>query len=383
MEVYALDRTFADEVTLHSLANQYGTPFMLYDRATLEARTREIYQAFSWCRHFRQYFPVTALDDPEVLKILAQAGCGLVCGNAAQLRAAAGAGAKDILFCACFPTEEDLDTALDLGATVILDSPEQLIRVDADRYGNRVLGLRLASGKPSDHNKFGMTQRSLLMTAEQARDAGFTRLGLHMQTAGSAHQPDYYTNEAQLLLNLSLEIEKRTGIRVSWCDLGGGLAWDHRGQYTADLEQQAQTVRFLAEKHPWEMEFHTELGRWLAAPAGILVSRVLGVKRQGSVLVGVDASIAELPRSALAGVRYHVSVAGASQMAGRSVCYLAGPIMDRIDSFSGRYILPPLKPGDLLIFHGVGAFSRAMASHYGSKPLCPEVLLDRDGPRLL
>ncbi len=385
-EDYELDIPFGETETLRNLAEEYGTPLLVYDRETLEKQSRALFDAFSWCQGYRQYFPVNQMENPALLRVLVQMGCGLFCSNAWHISLAKQAGAKDILFYACFPTQEDWEAAKSVGATVILDNAQQLSMVSPENYGNRVLGFLVqpdyqlmvpAIGRGRSINKFGMSWQELLKAAKCAASAGFTKLGLHMQSAPIAVVEGYPEVETQFLLELSREVQRQTGIEVSWCNLGGGIFWDKRHEGMIDLPKEAGLVRKKAEAMGFaHMAFHTDVGRYLASPAGILLSRVRGVKRQKNVIVGTDASIADLPRTILPGVRYHISVLGSYAISGRQTCYVAGPIMDRVELYSGRYVLPEVEPGDILIFHGVGAFSRAMASPYGGSLGCPEILLD-------
>ena len=127
------------------------------------------------------------------------------------------------------------------------------------------------------------------------------------------------------------------------------------------------------------MEIRTQLGRFLAAPCGLLLATVRGVKDSW---VGVDTSMADLPRACLAGVQYHVSLLGSIGLQGRSSRFLSGRSTDSLDHF-GRRLLPPVSPGDILVFHGAGAYSRSMASNYGGSLRCPEILLEDGVPRLI
>ena len=180
------------------------------------------------------------------------------------------------------------------------------------------------------------------------------------------------------------EVQEAAGLPVAWCDLGGGLLWDQKEAYTLDLPKEAAAIREAFERTVpaagrEQMEIRTQLGRFLAAPCGLLLATVRGVKDSW---VGVDASMADLPRACLAGVQYHVSLLGSIGLQGRSSRFLSGRSTDSLDHF-GRRLLPPVSPGDILVFHGAGAYSRSMASNYGGSLRCPEILLEDGVPRLI
>lgn len=394
---YALDYTFAPAKALSAIADAYGTPVFVYDRATLEQRHRLVCDGFSWNPGFRQFFPVCAADHPEILRILLEAGSGLLCGSGAELKLArlAGATGENLLFHSCFPGYEEWEMAIWSGATIILDHPDQLEELRRDTYGDRVLGLRLSadgcvtlSGQilARGHSKFGMLETELRKTARLAVSRGFRKLGLYMMASANVYQPGYYAALAKALLKLALLIQQETGVQVCWCNLGGGLSWDAQQAHTLDIGLEAQKVREVWQQVTQEqtpMAFYTELGRYVAMPAGILLTRVRGIKRHIWSIVGLDASVSCLPKAAASYIQYHVSALGRYKLANRETYHLVGPTPDAGDIFEGNYILPPLETGDILVFHGAGAYGQTLSNTYRGTLRCPEVLLDRDGPRLI
>ena len=384
---YALDKTFCSAALLHTLAEEYGTPLLVYDRETWLGRVKLLKEAFSWAPGFRQFFPVKAAANPALLRILLQAGCGLLCSSAIELSLAAQAGGcgESLLFTSCFPSREDWEAVRKAGARVILDGPAQL--AEASLPESKTLGLRLkchpGNGQRALGSRFGMDREQLLDTAIQASRQGVTGLGLHIHRTG-LYRPGEWSSSAEAVFGLVPEVQEATGLPVAWCDLGGGLLWDQKEAYTLDLPREAAAIREVFERTvtaPGErqVEIHTQLGRFLAAPGGLLLTTVRGVKDDW---VGVDASMADLPRACLAGVQYHVSLLGSTGLQGRSSRFLSGWSTDSLDHF-GRRLLPPVSPGDRLVFHGVGAYSRSMASNHGGSLRCPEVLLEDGVPRLI
>lgn len=392
---YALDDTFCDGETLRRAAQEYGTPLLVYDRRTLEDRAAMIREAFAWQPNSKPFFPVWAADNPELLRILCQAGCGALCGNALQIRLAcmAGFSGEEILFHACYPSRRDMDTALRAGAAVSLDAGWQLEWISPAQYGDRVLGLRLRPraeasvgifGHGKLHSKFGMPRNELLETAGRAAAMGFHRLGLQMQAGSQVYTPGYFASELQELVQLAAEVRQQTGITVSWLDLGGGLYWSHQGNYTLNLTQEANALRekfqaVLEQEGLEQTGLLTELGDYLAAPAGVLLTTVRTVREYLFTDVGLDMSAADLSTKLSASPILHISKLGCSDIRPRKTYYLFGWPMNGTCRFGGRHILPLLQPGDILLFHGVGSACRSMASNFAGNLRCPEVLLERDG----
>lgn len=383
---YALDAVFASDTLLRTLTEQYGTPLLVYDRETWLARVEALKDAFSWAPCFHQFFPVKTAANPALLRMLLEAGCGLLCSSSVELALAMQAGGygEALLFTACFPSAQDWEAVHRAGASVILDHPAQL--ADAPLVERRPLGLRLRdpTGGSAHRAWFGMDPAQLLDTAIQAARQGVRSLGIHVHRSG-LYRPGDWCSGAEMVFRLAAEVQEASGLPVAWCDLGGGLLWDRKEAYTLDLQQEAEAIHKSYHKHLGscgldQTGIHTQLGRFLAAPSGLLLTTVRGVKGDW---VGVDASIADLPRASLAGVQYHASLLGADCLQGRKSCFLSGWSTDSLDHFGSRRLLPPVCPGDVLIFHGAGAYSRSMSSNYAGSLRCPEILLERGVPRLI
>ncbi len=153
--------------------------------------------------------------------------------------------------------------------------------------------------------------------------------------------------------------------------------------YTLDLPKEAAAIREAFERTVpaagrEQMEIRTQLGRFLAAPCGLLLATVRGVKDSW---VGVDASMADLPRACLAGVQYHVSLLGSIGLQGRSSRFLSGRSTDSLDHF-GRRLLPPVSPA---IFWSSTALEPIAAPWPATTAAlrCPEILLEDGVPRLI
>lgn len=102
---YAFDKTFCSAALLRALAEEYGTPLLVYDRETWLGRVKLLKEAFSWAPGFRQFFPVKAAANPALWRLALQAGCGLLCSSEVELSLAAQAGGtgQSLLFTSCFP----------------------------------------------------------------------------------------------------------------------------------------------------------------------------------------------------------------------------------------------------------------------------------------
>lgn len=392
---YELDRTFAPPELLRACAEQYGTPLLIYDADTLRQRQHMLEDAFAWNPGFRQNFPVRCADEPEILRILAQRG-GLACSSHMELKLAerAGVTGDKILFSAAFPKREVLQEAADLGCTVLINSLEQLSQyLSLDRKSGRV-ALRVQPEKEfsipghmpylKEPSKFGMLRKDLLLAAKELRDEPLEEFGLFLQMTGNERLSGYLGAVARALMAVCPEIEERSGRKLDWCDLGGGLAVPTGKRTDLELGKEAEQVKStMEEAGRLQMPLRTQMGRFLVGPAGIFLTEVVGVRHGQRNFLGVDASLADLPRAAMMGMPHHVSLLGNTATEGRVSYYIEGASMEKADSYGKRHVLPPTKEGDILVFHNAGAYTRSMASNYGGSLRCPVLLLEGTQVRLL
>lgn len=394
--VYKPDLTLAPAELLRRCAEEYGTPVLVYSGRVLRERQAMLRQAFGWNPGYFQFFPVSAADELGLLRLILLDESGVACSSRLQLLLAKKAGARpdQILFRAVFPTEQDIRTARELDCLEIVNSLEQ-VRLYGERgWLPRRLGLRFqpdgsfslrgclrSNVMPS---RFGMTREEILTAAELLAREPVEELGLYMQLSNNETASGYLAAVSRTLLELLPEVEQRAGRPVAWCDIGVGLAVPNRKRPEIDLIREAELVHEAFQEADRErMSLHTQLGRFVAGPAGVLLSQVRGTRSGQRNILGVDASLADLPRSAMTGVDYHISLLGNSSLTGRRTYYVEGPTMEKMDRYGRQHVLPETHQGDILVFHDAGAFTRSMASNHGGSLRCPVVLLEGQQIHLL
>ena len=393
------DGGFLKRDLARKLADTYGTPLFVYHRATLEANCRELRQQMAWNPGFREFFPVAALNHPALLRILHGAGCGVRCGNTVELRLAqmAHIPGPDILFVSCFPSYEDWQLALESGATLVLDHGQQLEWLSKKAYGDRVLGLRLGysqkAGIPGRQQldgyvKTGMSPEALLETARRAAARGYGKIGLHLSSGGTYGDWNTLRQVVQALLQFARRVQQETGLEVAWCDVGCGIPYRVRQPSYTSVAEVAAVLRnacgkVFPEPTAPPMPLYLGLEEHLAASAGVMLSRVRGIKAQNCVHVGLDTSFSDLPKLGPVSDKFPISKVSAPH-AGQLVTYcFTGSTPMRSDVFSGRQPLPPLKAHDLVVISHTGSMCRSMSNNNYGNLRCPEVLLEESGPRLI
>ena len=123
------------------------------------------------------------------------------------------------------------------------------------------------------------------------------------------------------------------------------------------------------------MELRSQLGRWIASPAGILVSKVVSSRMRNTQLIGVNLSAMNFLQTATYNSYYHVSILGKNEIAGRSYTDIFGCSQERKDRLAERCLLPIAEVGDICIFHDTGAYG---LSGWSEQMMCAEYLFDGD-----
>ena len=385
--------SLSDEVFVHA-AQQFPTPFHLYDEQGIRERARRLNAAFSWCPDFREYFAVKALPNPAVLRIMKEEGCGLDCSSATELTLAKACGfsGEEIILSANAMPPEEFAQARKLGAFINLDdiSDIDLLRTHGGipstvclRYnpggtfsiGNTIMG------NPGEA-KYGFTLPQLKEGLSILKAEGVTDFGLHAFLASNTIDPDYYPGLAEVLMTLGKELAAEFGLRFAFVDLSGGISIPYRPEeQEPDIEQVGEGVRRVYEKLFPEggVAVKTELGRWMTGPCGWLVTHAVHEKKIYRDYIGVDASAVNLMRPAMYGAYHHVTVCGKRDWPADHEYDITGSLCENNDKFAWERKLPEISLGDLLLIHDTGAHGSAMGYNYNGRLRGAEVLYTAEG----
>ena len=161
-------------------------------------------------------------------------------------------------------------------------------------------------------------------------------------------------------------------------DLGGGLGIDYGCAIPPPVEDYAKVVAETVGALNCELIF--EPGRYIAGPAGVLVTRVIYAKEAGVRRFAiVDAAMNDLMRPALYDARHEFMALNEAIPGDPTRVYdIVGPVCETADTFATDRELPDLAAGELLVIRDTGAYGAVMASGYNSRPLIPEVLVRGD-----
>lgn len=388
---------FVTKEQLEDIASRYATPFYLYDEKGIRKTARRVNKAFSWNKGFKEYFAVKATPTPGILKILHEEGCGADCSSYTELLMADAVGFKgdEIMFSSNDTPAEDFQLARKLNATINLDDITHIDFLErvADipdtvccRYnpGGHFAIANNIMDNPGDA-KYGMTREQLTEAYKRLMAKGVKHFGLHAFLASNTVTNDYYPELARILFKVAVELKEETGASIEFINLSGGVGIAYRpGQPQNDIMEIGEGVRrayeeVLVPAGMGNVRLYTEMGRYMLAPYGALVSRVIHQKHIYKEYIGLDACAANLMRPAIYGAYHHITVMGKENAPCDHKYDVTGGLCENNDKFAIDRMLPEINIGDLVFIHDAGAHGFAMGYNYNGKLRSAELLLKEDG----
>lgn len=388
---------FVTKEQLEDISSRYATPFYLYDEKGIRETARRVNKAFSWNKGFKEYFAVKATPTPGILKILHEEGCGADCSSYTELLMADAVGFKgdEIMFSSNDTPAEDFQLARKLNATINLDDITHIDFLErvADipdtvccRYnpGGHFAIANNIMDNPGDA-KYGMTREQLTEAYKRLMAKGVKHFGLHAFLASNTVTNDYYPELARILFKVAVELKEETGASIEFINLSGGVGIAYRpGQQQNDIMEIGEGVRrayeeVLVPAGMGNVKLYTEMGRYMLAPYGALVSRVIHQKHIYKEYIGLDACAANLMRPAIYGAYHHITVMGKENAPCDHKYDVTGGLCENNDKFAIDRMLPEINIGDLVFIHDAGAHGFAMGYNYNGKLRSAELLLKEDG----
>ena len=398
-----MKKPFVTLSQLEEITAQYPTPFHLYDEKGIRENARRLKAAFAWNPGYKEFFAVKATPTPAILKMLHEEGCGVDCSSLTELMMSDRCGfrGEEIMFSSNDTPAQEFALAAKLGATINLDD---ITHIDflkntigyipkkiSCRYnpgGTFTLGESEEGFQVMDNPgeaKYGMTRPQIAEAFRRLKELGAEEFGIHAFLASNTLSNDYYPALAKILFQLAVDLKNETGAHITFINLSGGVGIPYRPEQPAnDIAVIGEGVRrayeeVLVPAGMDDVSICTELGRFMLAPYGHLVTKVLHQKHIYKEYIGVDACASNLMRPAIYGAYHHITVMGKEDAPCDHKYDVTGCLCENNDKFAIDRMLPKIDMGDLLVIHDTGAHGFSMGYNYNGRLRSAEVLLKEDG----
>ena len=379
-----------DEVK--EIVKTYPTPFHIYDERGIRENARNLKKAFSWNKGFKEYFAVKATPNPYILNILKEEGCGTDCSSLTELMLseACGITGEEIMFSSNVTPAEEYVKARELGAIINLDDITHIDFLKECAGIPEKISCRYNPGgvfkisndimdNPGDA-KYGMTKSQMFEAFTRLKELGVKEFGIHSFLVSNTVTNDYYPMLAAELFKLAVELKEKCGVHIGFVNLSGGIGVPYKpSEEPNDIFVIGEGVKkafdeILVQNGMGDVAIFSELGRFMLAPFGHLVTKAVHEKHIYKEYIGVDACAANLMRPAMYGAYHHIAVLGKEDEVEEFKYDVTGSLCENNDKFAVDRMLPHIDKGDYLVIHDTGAHGFCMGYNYNGRLRSAELL---------
>ena len=390
MFAYSENDYYCEQVALADLAHRVGTPAYVYSRQTILDNYRSYAWAFADLPHTVCY-AVKANSSLAVLALLAKAGAGfdIVSGGELYRVLEAGGDPAKVVFSGVGKTAAEVEYALSKGIhSFNCESETELALVDS--MGARLgvtAGFSIRVNPDVDaathpyistglsQHKFGIAIADAPQVYERSkRFRNLTAEGVSCHIGSQILDPSPILEAVSKVLALAAALRAQ-GHPIRHLDLGGGLGVAyHAGEQAPEIRAFVECLR--ARVRASGLSVMVEPGRSIVGPAGILLTRVLYRKRNGSKeFIVVDAAMNDLIRPSLYKAHHEIVPVRKNGLPAVKAD-VVGPVCETGDFLARDREMANVMPGDYLAVCTAGAYGFVQSSNYNSRPRAPEVMVE-------
>lgn len=386
---------WCEGVPLSRIANEVSTPCYVYSETAIRQRYETFSGAFAGLDS-RVFYSVKANHNLALLRVIRELGAGADVVSVGELYRVqlSGFEGSDVVFGGVGKRVDELEAALSARVLIInVESEGELRRLDEVAAARRVrapVAIRVNPGVEPDTHAYTQTGHYRTKFGVALEDASeLYRLAAsldHVEPIGiDAHIGSQILSAApyrEAILRLT-DLARRvveTGVALRYFDIGGGYGLEQHGDAEFELATLAEPLGEVSSE--LGLTCLLEPGRWLVAPAGVLLATVLYTKRLGDRLYYVtDTGSNDFLRPSYYDAYHPIEpVRGRS---GSTVADIVGPICETGDFLGRQRSIPPLRDGELIAVGYAGAYGFVMSSNYNSRPRAAEVVVRGDAFRIV
>ncbi len=404
---------FAENMDVHELLKEFGSPLYVYSATTFEEHYTRIQQAFAKLNPTICY-AIKSCDNIHICKLLASLGAGMdvVSGGEIVRAKYAGTDMAKVVYAGVGKTDDEIRLALSENIGFFNIESEQefeniaKLAAEADTTANAALRInpdvdpetahaKTTTGKKE--SKFGVDfERALAFFKKYGKDKHLHLNALHMHIGSPVYHVEPYENAVKRGLELIAQLQGE-GFEVQHLDIGGGFGADYESGRTPAYEDYAKKIVPLLKPFV-EAGGHVllEPGRTISANAGILLTTVQYIKQGGSKkFVIIDSGMHHMIRPTLYESFQFIWPTQANDpftpkqrqiemdMPGLETVDVVGPICETGDYLAKDRAIPPVQRGDALAVFGAGAYGKVMSSNYNTMPRPAEILVRDRSAKLI
>jgi len=385
---YRNDELYAEDVPVRKITEAYGTPLYIYSHKTLLRHFRAYADAFKGIPHII-CFALKANSNSAILRLFAEHGGGadVVSGGEVFRALKAGIPSRKIVYAGVGKTEEEIAYALKSKILMFnVESEQELMKIDRIAGTLKVkapISLRVNPDiDPETHpyistglrkHKFGIPIEDAFEYYSLARRLRNTHIvGIHKHIGSQITRVSPFVDALKKTLLLVDELNSH-GVHLQYLDIGGGLGITYKDEEAPVPQTLAKNLMPMLKGR--RLTVIIEPGRSIVGNAGILVTRVLYVKKgEEKDFVIVDAGMNDLIRPSFYNAYHQVLPVKKSRRRGIRAD-VVGPICESGDFLAKERDIPKVMQGEYLAVMSAGAYGFTMSSNYNSRPRVAEVLV--------
>ena len=382
-------------INFQEIANEYHTPYYVYDFDHITKQYNELKGAFK-ARKSLVAYAVKANSNLSVVQHLGNLGAGADCVSIGEVRRALRVGIKSykIIFSGVGKRDCEIREAIELDILMInVESEAELIRVEviAGELNKECrISIRVNPNiDPKTHpyistglheNKFGVdidTAKRMYIRIKNSKV--LKAVGIHCHIGSQLTQLQPIEESINIVANFVRNL-KAINMEISFFDVGGGLGIVYDDETLIDTEEYGQVI--MKALFGLDITVVMEPGRFLVGNAGTFVTKVLYEKINGNKrFVIVDGGMNDLIRPALYNAYHKIEVM--TDNTDLSDCNIVGPVCESGDFFAKNIDLPQTQQNDLVLIHSAGAYCATMSSNYNTRRKVAEFAYENGETRLI
>jgi diaminopimelate decarboxylase len=381
---------FAEDVSLETIANQFGTPTYIYSKNTL-IQTFESFKKGLLKTNHLVCFAVKANSNIAILNLFASLGAGfdIVSGGELERVLYAGGDPQKIVFSGVGKTASEIEAALKANILCFnVESRSELLRIEAIASKINIkapISIRVnpdVDAKTHPYistglkdNKFGVDFNQALALYLEAKGMSHIEIkGIDCHIGSQITELKPFVDALDRVLSLVDQL-KKNDIHLSHVDIGGGIGICYQDESPPDFE--IYTKEILSKIQNLDVKIIFEPGRALVGNAGVLLSKVEYLKQNDvKHFAIIDAAMNDLMRPSLYDAYHEIKIVREHDTKLQSFD-VVGPVCESGDFIAKNRSLK-LKENDLICIMSAGAYGMSMSSNYNSRGRAAEVMVDQD-----